>query len=146
MRNILDFPNAFRPSYRSLGMLPPEKVIAALGRRVFVAGSEPESVDYAHRTTAEYLGAAWLADLVRNGMPFGRLQALMGIGGHPAPELRGLHAWLAVHLALPEHVDRLIDADPYGVLTYGDAASLAKVILRSPGECAGQTVRDRPLV
>ena len=48
----------------------------------------------------------------------------MGIDGHPAPELRGLHAWLAVHL--PEHADRLIDTDPYGVLTYGDAASLAQ--------------------
>ncbi len=114
------------PSYRSLSMLPPEKVIAALGRRVFVAGPAPESVDYAHRTTAEYLGAAWLADAVRNGMPFSRLQALMGIDGHPAPELRGLHAWLALHLDLPEHVDRLIDTDPYGVLTYGDAASLTR--------------------
>jgi hypothetical protein len=48
------------PSYRGLSMLPPEKVIAALGRRVFVAGPVPESVDYAHRTTAEYLGAVWL--------------------------------------------------------------------------------------
>ena len=112
------------PSYRSLSMVPPEKAIAALGRRVFVAGPAPESVDYAHRTTAEYLGAAWLADAVRNGMPFGRLQALMGIDGHPAPELRGLHAWLAVHL--PEHADRIIDSDPYGVLTYGDAASLSR--------------------
>jgi hypothetical protein len=112
------------PSYRSLIMVPPEKVIAALGRRVFVAGPASESVDYAHRTTAECLGAAWLADTVRNGMPFSRLQALMGIGGHPAPELRGLHAWLAVYL--PEYADRLIDTDPYGVLTYGDAASLAQ--------------------
>ena len=112
------------PSYRGLSMVPPEKVIAALGRRVFVAGPAPESVDYAHRTTAEYLGAAWLAHAVRNGMPFGRLQALIGIDGHPAPELRGLHAWLAVHL--PEHADRLIDTDPYGVLTYGDAASLPR--------------------
>jgi predicted NACHT family NTPase len=114
------------PSYRSLTMVPPEKVIAALSRRVFVAGPAAESVDYAHRTTAEYLGAAWLAGAVRDGMPFVRLQALTGVDGHPAPELRGLHAWLAVHLDLPEHVDRLIDTDPYGVLTYGDAASLTK--------------------
>jgi hypothetical protein len=99
-------------------------VIAALGRRIFVAGSAPESVDYAHRTTAEYLGAAWLAAAVRNGMPFGRLQALMGVDGHPAPELRGLHAWLAIHLS--ECASRLIDTDPYGVLTYGDAASLSQ--------------------
>jgi hypothetical protein len=112
------------PSYRSLSMVAPEKTLAVLGRRVFVAGPVPESVDYTHRTTAEYLGAVWLANAVRNGMPFGRLQALMGIGGHPAPELRGLHAWLAVHL--PEHADSLIDGDPYGVLTYGDAASLTQ--------------------
>jgi hypothetical protein len=112
------------PSYRSLGMFPPEKVIAALGRRVFVAGPAPESVDYAHRTTAEYLGAAWLAGAVRSGMSFGRLQALMGVDGHPASELRGIHAWLAVHLS--EYADRLIDTDPYGVLTYGDAASLPR--------------------
>src|SRR5688572_18251524 len=58
------------------------------------------------------------------GLPFGRLQALLGVDGHPAPELRGLHAWLAVHL--PEHAERIIDADPYGVLTYGDPASLSR--------------------
>ncbi len=115
--------SATTPSYRTLSVAPPEKTIAALGRRVFVAGPVPETVDYAHRTTAEYLGAAWLAHAVRSGVPFVRLQALIGIDAHPAPELRGLHAWLAVHL--PEHADRLIDADPYGVLTYGDAASLS---------------------
>jgi len=112
------------PSYRTLRLVPRELTIAALGRRVFVSSSVPESVDYAHRTTAEYLGAAWLAQAVQTGMPLNRLQALMGIDGHPAPELRGLHAWLAVHL--PEHADRLIESDPYGVLTYGDAASLSK--------------------
>ena len=62
------------PSYRSLSMIVQEKTVAALGRRIFVAGPVPESVDYAHRTTAEYLGATWLADVVRNGLPFGRLQ------------------------------------------------------------------------
>ncbi len=49
--------------------------------------------------------------------------ALIGIDGRPAHELRGLHAWLAAHL--PEYADQLIDADPSGVLTYGDAASLS---------------------
>src|SRR5258708_15524979 len=134
------------PSYRSLSMLPPEKVIAALGRRVFVAGPAPESVDYAHRTTAEYLGAAWLADAVRNGMPFSRLQALMGIDGHPAPELRGLHAWLALHLDLPEHVDRLIDTDPYGVLTYGDAASLTRSSCAHLVRALGKLSETEPLL
>jgi predicted NACHT family NTPase len=102
------------PSYRTLPFFAPDRTMAALGRRVFTAGQVPESIDYVHRTTAEYLGAAWLAQTVRAGLPIGRVIALMGVDGHPAPELRGLHAWLAVHL--PEHAERLIDADPYGIL------------------------------
>ena len=111
------------PGYRSLTFLAPEKTQASLGRRIFVTGPAPESVDYAHRTTAEYLAAAFLADRIRAGLPLGRVIALMGVEGHPATELRGLHAWLAVHL--PEYANQLIEADPYGVLTYGDAAALA---------------------
>jgi hypothetical protein len=110
------------PSYRSLAFLESQKVQAALERRVFEAGPIAESVDYAHRTTAEFLGAAWLANTIRGGLPLGRVQALIGVDGQPAPELRGLHAWLPVFL--PEHADRLIEADAYGVLTYGDAGSL----------------------
>jgi predicted NACHT family NTPase len=112
------------PSYRSFDILDPVRLQAALGRRVFKAGQGHETVDYTHRTTAEYLAAAWLADSIRKGLPVGRVLALMGVDGHPAPELRGLHAWLAVHL--PEYADQLIDVDPYGVLTYGDAASLSR--------------------
>jgi predicted NACHT family NTPase len=116
------------PGYRSVSFFAPEMVQAALGRRVFDAGTEAETVDYAHRTTAEFLAAEFLAQRVRGGLPFGRVVALMGVDRHPAAELRGLHAWLAVHL--PEHADELIEADPYGVLTYGDAASL------TPSSCA----------
>ncbi|MGH9553287.1 MAG: NACHT domain-containing protein, partial [Terriglobales bacterium] len=116
------------PGYRSVTSFPPERVQAALGRRIFDASSEPETVDYAHRTTAEFLAAEFLAERIRQGLPFGRVTALMGVDGHPASELRGLHAWLAVHL--PEHANELIEVDPYGVLTYGDAASL------SPSACA----------
>ena len=78
------------PSYRTLPFFEPSKTIAVLGRRVFAAGPVPETVDYVHRTTAEYLGAAWLARAVRAGLPIGRVIALMGVDGHPAPELRGL--------------------------------------------------------
>jgi predicted NACHT family NTPase len=116
------------PGYRTVTFFPPERVQAALGRRIFDAGSEPETVDYTHRTTAEFLAAEFLAGRIRQGLPFGRVTALMGVDGHPASELRGLHAWLAVHL--PERANDLIETDPYGVLTYGDAASL------SPSACA----------
>jgi hypothetical protein len=130
------------PSYRTLDFLDLAKVQAALGRRVFEAGPVVESVDYAHRTTAEFVGAAWLAATVRGGLPLGRVQALMGVDGHPAPELRGLHAWLAV--SLPEHADRLIEADPYGVLTYGDAGSLTPSSRRHLLDALGRLSQTDP--
>jgi len=130
------------PSYRTLPFFEPDRTIAALGRRVFAAGPMPESVDYVHRTTAEYLGAAWLAHAIRAGLPIGRVVALMGVDGHPTPELRGLHAWLAVHL--PEHAERLIDADPYGVLTYGDAASLSQTLCTRLVRALGQLSSTNP--
>jgi len=55
-------------------------------------------------------------------LPLSRVQALIGIDGVPAPELRGMHAWLA--LLLPESSDAIIDADPFGVLIYSDPNSL----------------------
>jgi hypothetical protein len=110
------------PSYRTVGALDAAKVRAALGRRAFTTGGQLDTVDYIHRTTAEYLAAKWLAQRVRSGLPIGRVRSLVGIDGHPATELRGLHAWLTV--LLPEHADLLLDSDPYGVLIYGDAASL----------------------
>jgi predicted NACHT family NTPase len=112
------------PSYRSLSLFPAEQVLAVLGRRAFDRADGPEAVDYAHRTTAEFLAAEYLAARARDGLPIGRIMALIGIDGKPASELRGLHAWLAVHLR--EHSEELVDADPYGLLTYGDAASLSK--------------------
>jgi hypothetical protein len=48
------------PSYRSLPFFESDKIRAALGGRVFAGGPLPESVDYVHRTMAEYLGAAWI--------------------------------------------------------------------------------------
>lgn len=112
----------FVPSYRSISVGDHTKVLASLGRRVFGSGPVVESVDYTHRTVAEFLAAEWMARRVAEGLPLERVRALIGIDGHPASELRGLHAWLAVHLSDPAAV---IEADPYGVLTYGDAASLS---------------------
>lgn len=124
---------ALIPGYRSMRLCPNEKVLASLGRRIFNAPGDMETVYYAHRTTAEFLGAQFLAQQIRDGLPIGRVMALMGVDGKPASELRGLHAWLAIHL--PEQSDILIKADPYGVLTYGDPAALppsaVSLLLRS---------------
>jgi len=110
------------PSYRTVSGGDREKLVAALGRRVFSMGMMPETVDYAHRVIAEYLAASWLSLKVRNGLPIGRVRALIGVDGRPATELRGLHAWLAVKL--PEYAELLINADPFGILTYADARAL----------------------
>ncbi|MGP8050225.1 MAG: NACHT domain-containing protein [Desulfobaccales bacterium] len=112
------------PTYRGVPFPDLQKVQASLMRRAFsVVGLEQQAVSYIHRTVAEFLSAQWLADQVRRGLPIRRVQNLLGIEGHPAPELRGLHAWLAT--LLPEYATLLINNEPYGVLMYGDAASLS---------------------
>lgn len=111
------------PTYRTAPAADVAKAAAALSRRVFVSAGLPETAEYTHRTVAEYLAADWLANQIRDGLPVGRVRALIGVEGHPASELRGLHAWLPIFL--PESAPLFIDADPFGVLTYGDAASLS---------------------
>jgi hypothetical protein len=73
-----------------------------------------------HRTVAEYLGAKYLADRIRNHLPANRVLALIqGEDGGVVPELRGLHAWLAV--VTDEGVRRtLIDHDALGLVLHGD--------------------------
>jgi hypothetical protein len=111
------------PSYRTIPFYDREMIRATLSRRIFFVGDEIDTVDYSHRTIAEYLAAKWLVDCVRKGLPLGRLRSLIGFDGYPSSELRGLHAWLAVFLS--ESAGAFINADPYGILTYGDAASLS---------------------
>ncbi len=75
-----------------------------------------------HRVIAEYLGARWLAQQASTPRVQRRLLTqLQGSGGVPA-SLRGLHAWLAYHS--PSMAERVIAADPYGVLRYGETACL----------------------
>ena len=75
-----------------------------------------------HRVIAEYLGARWLARQAATPRAQRRLLAqLHGNGGVPA-SLSGLHAWLAFHS--PAMAVRVIAEDPYGVLRYGDTATL----------------------
>lgn len=76
-----------------------------------------------HRVIAEYLGARWLAREADSPRKQRRLLAqLQGGGGVPA-SLRGLHAWLAFHS--PTLAERVIAADPYGVLRYGESNALS---------------------
>lgn len=73
-----------------------------------------------HRTISEYLGGRAIAALIKEkGLPVQRVLALMtgGDGGVVEP-LRGLYGWLTLHCQ-PERT-LLIDADPLGLILYGD--------------------------
>lgn len=73
-----------------------------------------------HRTVAEYLGASYLAQRLQARLPDHRVLALLqGHDGGVVPELRGLHAWLAV-LAHASVRRTLIDHDPLGLVLHGD--------------------------
>ncbi len=75
-----------------------------------------------HRVIAEFLGARWLAHQATTTRTQRRLLAqLHGSGAVPA-SLRGLHAWLAFHCL--KMAKSIIAADPFGVLRYGETASL----------------------
>jgi len=112
------------PTYRSIPFNDLKMVQSCLMRRAFsFVDIGQEAVSYIHRTIAEHIAATWLAVQVCNGLPIRRVLSLIGIEGHPASELRGLHAWLAV--LLPAHATILIKNDPYGILMYGDARSLS---------------------
>jgi len=86
-----------------------------------------------HRSVAEFLAARALAAAVRgsdtcSAIPLGRVLALLaGPNGTVPSELRGIHAWLAPHLAAAGDMARardVADNDPVGVLAYGDVSML----------------------
>lgn len=112
------------PSFLDIPNIDSEIVLSALAKKAFIS-IDPDAgiVQYKHRTIAEYLGAYWIARSIKNGLPLSRILSLICIDGYPAPELRGLYAWLVNFL--PEQAELLIAKDPYGVLTYGDCGSLS---------------------
>lgn len=93
---------------------------AALRTQLF-AGDGTGNFTPAHRTVAEYLGARFLAERIGlHRLPANRVLALLqGEDGGVVPELRGLHAWLAV-LANDSIRRDVIDHDPLGLVLHGD--------------------------
>ena len=74
----------------------------------------------AHRQIAEFLGARYLANLVKDGLPIGRILALItGHDGSVVSELRGLSAWFAAH-SHNSNRKEVMAHDPLGTVLYGD--------------------------
>ena len=100
--------SVLRHALRSRLFVEPPGSLSSEGRRI-----------PAHRQTAEFLAARYLAGLIENGLPLGRILALMtGYDGIVVSELRGLCAWLATH-SKPARAE-LIAPDPLGTILYGD--------------------------
>jgi hypothetical protein len=113
------------PDDVALGDLPPALSLhdqaAALRSKVFSA--QTDIALPRHRSIAEFLAARALARRIDEGLPLGRVLALMqGFDGRPVEPLRGLWAWLAVHHVPGRH--RLIARDPLGFVLNADAAAL----------------------
>ncbi len=93
-----------------------------------------------HRQIAEFLAGRHLSQRISDGLPVRRVLALMvSTGdGRVVTALRGLSAWLAAHS--PEARRLLIDADPLGVILYGDIREFTtedkKRLLRALGRVA----------
>lgn len=81
-------------------------------------------IEYSHRTYAEYLSAYYLSWKIEQGLPVGRVLALLERGGEVIPGLRGVLAWLAT-LRIQER-SRLMRRDPLGVALYGDVSLFDK--------------------
>ncbi len=89
-----------------------------LGTKLFTMPPEGPAVPV-HRHVAEFLAARYLADLIENGLPVGRILALMtGDDGGVVSELRGISAWLAAHSKTGRMA--IIERDPIGTILYGD--------------------------
>ncbi len=109
------------PSFDTIPYEHHDVVLVSLGRRVFRYVSN-DVASYEHRTIAEFLGAMWVSNQVKNGLPLTRLLSLICVDTVPSIELRGLYAWLPVFL--PNDANDLIRHDPLAVLMYGDPKSL----------------------
>lgn len=93
-----------------------------------------------HRTIAEYLGAKAIGGLIENGLPIGRVLAMMsGQDGGIVEPLRGLHAWMAV--TCPQARTQLIDRDPLGVVMYGDVRGFSKSEKRQVFDALGREAK-----
>ena len=90
--------------------------------KLFVKHSE--YIECSHRTYVEHLSAYYLSWKIEQGLPVGRVLALLERGGEVIPGLRGVLAWLAT-LRIQER-SRLMRRDPLGVALYGDVSLFDK--------------------
>lgn len=90
----------------------------ALGTRLYVGVTEGKLAP-THRQIAEFLAARHVSGLIDNGLPLGRVLALItGFDGELLPSFLNFASWLAVHNKRSRKV--LSRLDPSGLIYAGD--------------------------
>lgn len=111
-------PSEGYPTLDQCGYDSPEMLQPALATKLFKGASNNRFTPI-HRHIAEFLGARYLAKVIKSELPAQRVIALIvGEDGTVVTEMRGLSAWLAAHCK-DARAD-LIKRDPIGVGLYGD--------------------------
>ena len=94
-----------------------------LGTKLFEAPTQGPATPI-HRQVAEFLAGRYLHARIDQGLPVGRILALItGHDGVVVSELRGLAAWLAAWNRSSR--SEIIDRDPLGTVLYGDARNFS---------------------
>ena len=120
----------------------PQILRHALGTKLFEAPSEGRTTPV-HRQVAEFLAGRYLAGLVEDGLPVGRVLALMtGHDGAVVSELRGLSAWLAAY-SKPSRAE-VIARDPLGTVLYGDVREFSTDEKRRVLDCLALEAKKNP--
>ena len=111
-----------------------------LGTRLFEA-PEINRAAPTHRQIAEFLAGRYLSQRIGDGLPVGRVLALMtGEDGGIVSEFRGLSAWFAAH----DKTSRaeVIDRDPFGVVLYGDVRRFSREEKHRILECMHREIKN----
>lgn len=125
-----------------ISQLPRGAAVAAmLGTRLFKADGA-DRFSYWHRRVGEFLGARWLAKLADTNRKRRRLLSLFHNHGLVPASLRGLHAWL---MRDPMLLPSVVNADPMGVIEYGDADNLSVEQGRALLKALEALAADNPL-
>ncbi|WP_156363832.1 hypothetical protein [Sphingomonas sp. Leaf357] len=124
---ILDLPGGLiDPSDKALSLTEIEAFdhghVGRVADTKLFAADKSEGLTYVHRRVGEFVGARWLAAQADTRIKRRRLLELFMSHGLVPASLRGLHAWLALDSQLAVSV---IEADPMGVVEYGDAEALS---------------------
>lgn len=143
---IVDKPSGMIASdERALPLVEVEALDSGNVRRVSntkLFATDRDGWSYIHRRVGEFVGARWLAARANTRTKRTRLLEQFRSHGLVPASLRGLHAWLARD---PQLADAVIDADPMGVIEYGDAEALTPQQARRLFAALERLASDNPI-